>query len=186
MSSELTNLLPPERLKAQRQEYFIRLATVSIFMLSFVLIASGVLLAPSYLFLHQEMQGREAHIQELDARLNAIGGEAATKRLAAVATNAMYIARLASTTTSTAAIRTVLDIPRPGITISGFTFTAPIQDGKTTMMITGTAATRESLRSYALTLGQQPFISGVDLPISAYAKEADIPFSITLTGTFKP
>lgn len=186
MHSELTNLLPLERITANRREYFTRLATVVVSTLSCVVLASGVLLVPSYLFLHQEMQSREARISELNIQLAAAGGEAATKRLSVLSANAGYLARLASTPTATAAINAVLAVPHAGISLSSLTFTPPTQGPSGRMTLTGVASTREALRSYALALDALPFVSSTDLPISVYAKESNIPFAITLTGTLQP
>jgi hypothetical protein len=54
------------------------------------------------------------------------------------------------------------------------------------MMITGSAATRTALQSFKEELASLPFVTSADLPISAFAKESDIPFSITVTGSLKP
>ncbi len=54
------------------------------------------------------------------------------------------------------------------------------------MTVSGMAATRDALRQYATALGGLPYVSKADLPISAYAKDSDITFTITLTGTLTP
>ena len=51
------------------------------------------------------------------------------------------------------------------------------------VVLIGVASTRQTLQAYTDTLENLLHIS-VDLPISAYAKESDIPFSISLSGFF--
>ena len=183
---ELTNLLPMNRIAALRREYYIRLATIGMFTIAAVIIGSGALLMPSYLYLNQQIQSREAEVAGLDARLANSEGKEENKRLLALSGSATYLARLATSSSATGALRGVLAVPRSGITLTALSYVPPTHgtDGK--MVIGGMASTREALRSYDLVLTALPFVSNVDLPISSYAKETDIPFSITLTGTLMP
>ena len=64
MSRNLINLLPPDRLHSFRREYFLRLATVVFFMLTFLVVVHGVLLVPSYLYLSSEESATQ---HELDS-----------------------------------------------------------------------------------------------------------------------
>ncbi|MDB5189144.1 MAG: hypothetical protein JWL82_101 [Parcubacteria group bacterium] len=186
MHHELTNLLPTERIRAIRREYFLRLATVFIYALSAITIGSGALLIPSYLYVHGEVAAQQARINELDTRLAASKGQETNARVTALTENATYLARLGSTSSATAVLRATLAVPRTGITLTGFTYTPATHgpDGK--MTLRGVASTRETLRAYDQALGQLPFVTNNDLPISSYAKESSIPFTITLTGTLLP
>jgi hypothetical protein len=79
-------------------------------------------------------------------------------------------------------IQKVLGIPRPGITLSGFSYTPAVSaSALTSIVISGTSATRDALRSYQLALQNAPFARSVTLPVSAYASDKDLTFSITLT-----
>ncbi|MDB5195176.1 MAG: hypothetical protein JWO84_360 [Parcubacteria group bacterium] len=186
MYPELTNLLPLERMRHLRRDYFIRLATVVVLALSVVVVGSGALLIPSYLYLNQELQARSGVARELDTKLSASQGKVTSQRLATLSSSATYLARLATTTTATAALRGVLGVPRSGVALTGFTFSPSIPGTNGKMALTGNASTRETLRAYVMALSQLPYVSNADLPISAYAKESQIPFTITLTGTLLP
>jgi hypothetical protein len=183
---ELTNLLPEERIRGLRREYYVRLATVAVSILAAVVVASAALLAPSYLYVRQEIASREAQMKELDARLGNSEGKEVSKRLTTLSANANYLARLASTSSATAALRGVLAVPRPGIVLGALSYVPASHgtDGK--MLLTGVASTRETLRAYNQSLAALPYVANAELPISAYAKESNIPFSITLTGTLMP
>jgi hypothetical protein len=156
------------------------------FTLAAVIIGSGALLMPAYLYLNQQIQSREATVAGLDARLANSEGKAETKRLATLSASATYLARLATSTSATGAMGGVLAVPRTGITLTGISYTPPVHASDGKMVLTGMASTRETLRTYDQALTDLPFVSNVDLPISSYAKDTDIPFAITLTGTLTP
>jgi hypothetical protein len=187
--SELTNLLPLENRKAFRREYFIRLGTVAVLVLVVVVVAQAIFLLPSYLYEREIVNSRTLELQRLSANLATTQEQEAQTKLAALQAESTYLLSVNDHPTASIVLRSVLDVPRPGITISGFIFGQPADSSsgnKKTLQLTGVAATRESLRSYDTALGALPFVSSADLPISDYAKDSQIPFTITLTGTLAP
>lgn len=184
MSSELTNLLPSERIHAFRRGYFFRLGATIAVMLAGVIVVHGVLLIPTYLYIQESATLARAHLAELEAgSLSSGEGEiqARTKQVESEAERALALLASPSATTI---LQTVLEAPRTGVTIKGFSFHAPSPEGRLT--ITGVAETRESLRQYQLALSKLSFAKSAELPLSAYTKERDIPFVITLIGSFTP
>ncbi|MDB5237092.1 MAG: hypothetical protein JWL88_194 [Parcubacteria group bacterium] len=186
MFPELTNLLPRSQIRAFRRGYFLRVATLGCFILIGLVLLHGLMLLPSFLYAHAEVIQESAQLAGLNASLHTSEEAQVRARLAQLSSNVAYLNKLASTTTASNAVRAVLAVPRTGVTLSGFTF-APSKAGKPGVMgLSGTAATRDSLRAYALALGALPFVTNADLPISAYTKENQIPFTITLTGSLRP
>lgn len=186
MYPELTNLLPPERRSLMTQEYFIRLGSVILIALAVVTLAGGALLVPSYLYLNSEIQARSERVAALDAELAATAGTEASSRLTTLSSNATYLARLASTSSATAALRNLFTAPRTGITLSSFSITPAKRGTDGSLTLTGVASTRETLRAYNEALSQLPGVTNGDLPISTFAKDSNIPFSIKLTGSLEP
>lgn len=184
MSSELTNLLPEERIRAFRRSYLFKLAAAGALLIAVLAAIHGALLVPAYLYLHDQVALEEAHLSEINANLASSGEGEMHARLARLESDAARLDTLAGAPSAAAVIRAILAVPRPGITISGFTFHAPSPDGR--LSVTGMATTRESLREYDVALSALPFAKSADLPLSAYAKENDIPFTITLTGSLTP
>lgn len=184
MMSDLTNLLPADRLRALRQIYFLRLAVVSLVLGAGVIVVHGVLLMPSYLYLDSQVQERTATLATIEAQLERSEEKQVSARIASLTTDATYLARLAELPKASAAVSAITKLSRPGIQLTGFSF-APTEGGAT-MTASGVATTREALRAYERVLSEQTYISSVTLPISAYAKDSDIPFTITLTGPFLP
>lgn len=185
MNSELTNLLPPSFIRDLRQGYFLRVITVAIVLAVSLVIVHGLLLIPSYLYTSARVASEKNELSAITNSLQTSEEKQATDRISTLRANATYLGRLSTLPTASAAVRALLAVPHSGIRLAGFTYNAPgTTPGK--MTITGVASTRDSLRLYTLSLQQLSFISTVDLPISAYAKESNIPFTITLTGSFLP
>lgn len=67
------------------------------------------------------------------------------------------------------------------VSISNFNFAKMDGDKlKAKIDLRGTAKTRSSLVDYVNTLKQEKIFSKVDVPISAFTRETDIPFSMTI------
>lgn len=186
MSPELTNLLPRSEIRAFRRRYFLRVATLGCIMLAGLVIVHGLMLLPSFFFAHNETVRETEQLAGLNASLHTSEETQVRTRLTQLSSNVAYLNKLATSTTASGALRAILAVSRTGITLTGFTVTPPAGTAFGTMRLSGMAATRDSLRAYVLALGALPFVTNADLPISAYAKENNIPFTITLTGTLLP
>jgi len=186
MFPELTNLLPRSSIRAFKRGYFLRVGTLACVLLTGLVVLHGLLLVPSYIYAHGEAKREATELATLNASLHTAEEAQVRARLTVLSGNITYLNQLATTSAASAALRAVLSVPRAGITLSGFTFTPSAGKVLGTMSISGTATTRDTLRAYALALGALPFVTNADLPISAYAQDSNIPFTITLTGTLRP
>lgn len=185
MYPELTNLLPEAKQRASRRGYFMRLAVVGVFLACGIIIAHAILLVPTYLYVVRDGVRAEQELRALASSVQSEEEKEVNARLKALNDNVAYLARLKDVPTASAAIRAVLAAPRRGITLTGFTFT-PGKTNASKMTLTGRASSRDALREFNTTLAALPFVQSADLPISAYAKDTDIPFTITLTGALIP
>lgn len=186
MAINLTNLLPPERIRAFRQTYFLRFATVSALVLAALIVAHAALLAPTYLFVSERAALAKQELSALSASLATSEEAEMNARLTLLSEDVARLSEYASAPAASDALRRVLDLPHSGITLSGLAFTPGKGGGEGRMVISGNATTRESLRQYHTALSKLPGVTGVDLPLSAYAKEADITFTVTLSGPLMP
>lgn len=184
--SELTNLVPTSKLRGLRREYFVRLTSVALALATFVVVIHGILLMPAYLYAHTQAAREQAELDRLAASATTAQERAIKEQIGAVQSDITYLGRLGTLPTASGAIRDVLAVPHPGIKLSGFTFTAPSATAQAQMTVTGTASTRDALRAYVTSLSQLKYVSKADLPISAYAKDSAIPFTVTLTGSLLP
>ena len=187
MSSQLTNLLPETRKRAFRRQYFLRLGTAVLVLLALLALLHGIMLLPTYFYARHEVLRGSADLATLKASARDAGEAEVATRTQNLAASAANLARLESVPAASAALRAALDVPRPGIALTGFTFTAPAAaNAPARRQISGMAGSRDALRRYAAALESLPFVASADLPISAYAKERDIDFTITLSGTLQP
>lgn len=179
MPNEETNLLPLERRRAFRRGYFIRLSVVVVWLLTALALAAIILLIPAFVFLSRSAEVEKARLAALTAAASSSDEQALSSRLVALSHQAATLSTLAQAPSPSSVVRAFLAVPRPGVVLSGFSY-APLAKGGATLVISGTALTRDALRNYQLALQGAPSVRSVDLPVSAYAKDADIPFTITI------
>ncbi|MDP2651739.1 MAG: hypothetical protein Q8O94_01225 [bacterium] len=180
MHNELTNLIPPERQQALRRDYFIRLGVVATILLIILTLIAALLLLPTYVFLIKSARAETARLANIESALSSSNEAALSAQLAALSNNAATLLALSSAHSVSAILRAVLAISRPGISLSGFSHPPSVDGEPDTFAISGIAATRDALRNYQLALQRAPFARSADLPVSAYAKDTAIAFTITV------
>ncbi|MDE1925493.1 MAG: hypothetical protein KGH79_04980 [Patescibacteria group bacterium] len=181
MRSELTNLLPLKRQNALARDYFLRLGVIALMLLCVLVIISAVLLLPTYVYLVGSAHAKEARLANIESTLASTNDATLSARLAALTSEASILASLANTPSASGIIRAVLVVSRPGITLSGLSYTPTKNKIPGTLAVSGTATTRDALRNYQLALQNAPFAASATLPVSAYAQDANIAFTITVT-----
>lgn len=175
MRNEPTNLLPIERRRTLAREYYVRLSVAVVSFVTALALVSIVLLIPTYVLLAEGARTKEAHLISIESALSSTNEATLSTRLAALNSNAATLSALARAPSVSATIRSALAVSRPGITLFGFVYTPA------TLALSGVAATRDALRGYQLALSSMSFTRSADLPVSAYAKDSNIPFTITIT-----
>jgi hypothetical protein len=183
MNNELTNLLPFRRQRALSRDYFLRLGVVGAVLLGVLIFASAVLLLPMYVFLADAARAKEVRLAGIESALSSADEKALSARLAALTNDAAVLTALADAPSVSNIIRAVIAVSRPGIALSSFAYTPAANKIPGTLALSGTAATRDALRRYQLALQGAPFALSATLPVSAYAKDIDIAFTITMTLT---
>ncbi len=182
MHNELTNLLPLERQRTLTREYFMRLGIISIVLVNVLVLIAALLLSPTYVFLSKSMSAEQTRLATIESTLAATNGSEFSSRLSALMSDATILLALADAPSASATIREVLAVSRPGITLAGLVYTpAATEASSGTLAVSGTAATRETLRNYQLALQGAPFARAAVLPVSAYAKDSNIGFTISIT-----
>lgn len=181
MDNELTNLLPPERQRALSRDYLLRLGVVAAILATALFISAGLLLLPSYVFLTQSAAAKEDRLAGLESVLSTADEKALSAQLAALSSDAAVLTALGKTPSASATIRAALSVSRPGVVLSGFSYAPAAGKTPRTLALSGIAVTRDALRTYQLALQSAPFAVAANLPVSAYAKDSDIPFTITVT-----
>ncbi|MDP2655391.1 MAG: hypothetical protein Q8P17_02450 [bacterium] len=183
MHNELTNLLPLERQRAFSRDYIFRLVTVVALMLTALIGAAAVLLLPSYVFLVNDEYTKKNRLATIEATIPSADEKNLLKRLSALSVNTATLTALGNSPSVSRIVREMLAIPRPGIILSSFSYASAVEKKSGTLVVSGTAATRDSLQRYQTALQNASFIRSADLPVSAYAKDSQISFAITITLT---
>jgi len=178
MSDESINLLPQERQRALVREYRLRLGIVVAIVVTVLTFVAGLLLVPTYVFLTRSATAKEAQLANVEATLSSANEVALATHLAALSSDTTRLVALGSAPSISATIRMVLAVPRPGVTLIGFTYTTATEKLRGKLALSGVAASRDALRRYQLALQVAPFAATAELPVSAYAKDADISFTI--------
>ena len=178
----MINILPIEEKKKNLTEYRLRLAVVSIFTITILLLVNLILLIPSYLMAvskestvardfasqqaKQDIGGQEGNI---DTQVGVVNKEIALF-LSGGNTNHLLPADT---------IKKIIGMKSPAIKILGFDYVA--NGPQEQLVISGVAADRDSLSNFVDTLKGASIFTGVDLPVSSYVKSTDITFSISAT-----
>ncbi len=187
MASNLTNLLPPERRTSLRWQYVVRLGVVALVMVMGLVASAAVLLFPSYVLLTQNEATKQAEVDRLTSSLSTTEERDLSRRLTLLSANAKVLTGLAKTGSLSHTFADLLALPRPGITLTSFSYAPEVPDQKgkggspATVTMTGVATTRDTLRNFQMGLQNTPFVATAALPVSAYAQSSMIPFTITLS-----
>ncbi|HQT82789.1 MAG: hypothetical protein B7W98_00190 [Parcubacteria group bacterium 20-58-5] len=181
MHNELTNLLPQERQRAFAHDYFLRLSVIGVVLLTILVLIAALLLVPTYVFLAQSESAKTARLATMESALSSANETALSARLVALSSDAATLTALADAPSASAILRSLLAVSRSGVTLSGLAYTPAAGSTAGTVAVSGVAATRDALRNYQLALQGAPTVASATLPVSAYASDTDIAFSITVT-----
>lgn len=181
MNNNLTNLLPQERQRALSRDYILRIVVVVVVLTTTLILAESVLLIPTYVFLNRSENAKKIHLAGIESTLSSADEAILSARLETLSSNVTSLASLSNVPSVSAVVRAMLGVSRPGVSLSGFSFTPPSSNNPGTLTISGSSATRNALRSYQLSLQGASFARSAVLPVSAYAKDTNIAFTITVT-----
>jgi hypothetical protein len=184
MRNQLTNLLPRERRDVLRVHYWERFVVIGCFMAMALLGVAGVLLLPSYVLLSKHEETKQQQLSALAGNTSTLDERQLSKRLTSLTANVRTLIDLADEPSISHLMRSILTAHLTGITLTSFTYTPDKEGAKPvpgSLIVTGVAATRETLRTFQMTLQALPFVGTAALPVSAYAQSSAIPFTITVT-----
>ena len=178
----MINLLPPEGRSFIQREYWVRVASVYMLVLSAVAASGVALLLPTYFHIAFQINAVTSDIdsvgseEEFAALENAIKEANAFSRILATSPEAVP---------ATNVINELNDIAGAAISIDGVTI-ATTDDVMSSIVITGVADTRAGLVAMRDRIEAHALFDKAELPISNLAKDQNIPFSITITPASEP
>lgn len=177
----MLNILSTTEKKKILVEYRFRLAVVFIFAVGALVLASLVLLAPSYLLAVTKYNSISAELARVEAKQGSAAQEKDTN-LQIISINKKIDLFLKGGVNATSSpsqmILNILNDKGTSIKIQGFTYDASVGLGR--FVVIGSAIDRDSLAQFVERLKREPTFTKVDLPISSYVKSANIDFSIVI------
>ena len=178
MNSDTLNLLPLERQRLLVRRYRFRLAIVATFLGVLLVAIAGAMLFPGISYL----QGIETSSSSIGERAVTNSDPVQTEaRVAALRSGLEALRASASARSATRLVEDMLSVSRPGVRLSMLSYTEAVGSAPSALVVSGIATTRETLHAYELALRAASFAAKVELPVSSYAKETMIPFTLTVT-----
>ncbi len=174
----MINLIPPQARKYVQAEYWIRVVTVYLILLSVSFGTIAVLLIPAYALIAFQLKVYEAQYIETEAQNASYANLENTVILAnETAQQILKKAPEPSFSTITEELWATADasIQLGSIIMERNPKTQNIEQ----VQIVGQASTRESLARFRNALEAQDRFASAELPLSNLAKDKDVPFTIT-------
>lgn len=175
------DLLPPERRRALRQGYLRRLFVVAALLVVALALIACALLYPTYRYLANTGGEERMRLADLSAQVASAENGTLAKRYAGLEADAGTIVALATPPPASAVLRDALAVPRSGIALVSLNYAPASGKHPGTLTLGGTAASRDDLRAYQLALEETSEFASADLPVSSFAKDTNLPFTITVT-----
>ncbi|MCB9811565.1 PilN domain-containing protein [Candidatus Nomurabacteria bacterium] len=170
----MMNLIPPQAKRVVTAEYWVRVFTVWLWLLSLGLLISLVLSVPVHFLMggiNKSLSGKFDEVKKQQEQYDAAVAE--TKEFN---TRLKLLTRGPVLVPHSIIINALDDIGGLAVSIDQVTFKADA----TSVDIVGHAATRADLSNFASALEEHEFFSNVELPISNLAKDRDITFVMSV------
>ena len=173
----MTNLIPPTAQTQVTREYWMRTASVGLFLLSFGCVIIIILYIPVYMLVQSQLktfQNEFKHANSADASFSD-----AEKALTLANTLSKLLVSSGTTTPFTQVVTQLKKYAGSEISIKDIRFVRT--DGVITLIdLNGLAQSRLSLVAFQKKLEADTQFSDAKLPLSNLAKDKDIPFTITI------
>lgn len=174
----MINLIPPDAQKQVRTEYWIRVATVWMFLFGTGFLIVAILNAPVYVLVRSQL---DSYLLEY----NQASDETQSFKDAETTINdANSMIALLGVGTSVMPFSSVIakleTLTGDGIAINSYKFSRK-NGAIDSIVIDGLASSRLSLSQFKDALQKDDMFKSASLPLSNLAKDVDIPFTITIT-----
>lgn len=182
MPHNLINLLPDEKIRALERVYVSRVFIFAAYLLVGIVVANAALLFPTHLLLSSQITAHEAALQQLNASSALVDEASFAIKLAALMKDASYIETLSVARPVGHLMSDVIGVTHKGISLTNISFQPQTGAKKeSTLLLTGVAASRDTLRAYQVALQSDPSVQSATIPVSVFVSETKLPFTITLT-----
>lgn len=176
----MINLIPPTARRTVVKEYWLRVATVWLFLIAFAFFVVGVLKTPAYLLISSRGDLYSAQVNQAVSELEAsVADEALIKEA-----NEKAAHLRAAIDTATTPFSVVIDeltiLAGAQVTIEQFNL-IKTAEGLGEIQISGTASERADLTRFDDAIEAHPLFEKAVLPISNLAQDRNLSYQITIT-----
>ncbi len=173
----MINLLPPTARRSIVREYWLRVATVWMFLLGTGCLIIAALLLPTYVQIHIQLRALSESVNASTEMITSY--DTLAQELLTANDRAKILINAASSTPFSTYVNSIEELSGQAISINTYTFTRP-KTGEATITVSGVARTRQELADFKDVLSTDGAFSRVELPISNLIKEKDLLFSMQL------
>ena len=173
----MINLIPPDGRKIAIREYWVHMFSAWAFLLSGIFVVAILLLIPSYVLVESQLAAVEGNNQKLRVAEDAfrMAEDDITTANAAI----VQLSRQSEHIALSRIIESILGEVSGGITLRRFDIERS-DNGIQPIQVQGRAATREALADFRSSLEDLALFESATVPISDLAREADLPFVVTI------
>jgi hypothetical protein len=173
----MINLLPDSQKVLIRKEYRLRVLVVTLLFMLSTIVLTGLLLLPSYLLVFYKTKTAEKSVASVQAAEDA---KEYSERLQAAKQAAAMIKPENKVIAPTDIIALVIKHKSKPISITSITYQRK-EENKLVVRVEGKAGTRQDLVKFKDGIESDPFVQMVDLPVSSFAQNTNIEFSLHIS-----
>ena len=182
----MSNLLSPQEIKHIKLLYRKRVIVVAFRLLIVLSIIAGVCLVPSYIYSKQEESDLLATKAMYEQRET---GELKQSLISAINDINTRLTGFNETTFSSPIVASFIDpimkARVASVYISKLDYATTANTSVASVEIAGVATSREDILTFAGNLKNIPGVTAVDVPITNFIKESNMPFTITINVNLK-
>lgn len=177
----MINLLPDNNKKAIHAEYKLRLHIVWLTFIVIVLGGSIILLVPSYFLSLYKSKAAEFRVITKPSEAQAADRVALEAKMRDTKLTIRALGGAKATTKPSSSITLITKNKPTTISITEIIYSVT-EENKSVTTVRGLAKTRQALLDFTTALRKETGVEKVDLPVSNFAKDTNIPFSFEVTA----
>lgn len=174
----MINLIPPAGYKVLKREYLLRVSASFFFLMAVILFILAVSLAPTYIL-------TSAQIADYKVRINNVEDDAlvfgeAERQATEAHTVLTQLQTNGNSVLTSDILHEIESVAPTGISFKTFSLSTAGQNATQTVQVQGIAPTRAALIQFKNAIENTTLFEKAEVPIADLARDADLPFSITI------
>ncbi len=180
----MLHLLPDYHKEKVVSEYKGRVLTIFSIGIFALILVSSVFLIPVYISTHGRFAVVDQQKKDLEAQISRSESNDDAEKVKEIVSAVGVLKQYALREVPSSVFNRILVNKPKGVTITGFIYTppsTPLSEDLTTVDISGIASSRVALAGFNDSLKKDKVFKSVFIPISSFAKDKDIQFTVKLT-----